>query len=299
MSSQVAAASPSLRANYRLGLVLMIASTIAWSTAGLFTRLIPHDAWTMLAWRGLFGGLGIIAVMLMMGGSRALRDFGRLGWAGWAFGLLGAGAMICFITSLRYTTVAHSAVIYATLPFLAGALGWIVLGERPSLGAAAASVAALVGVGLMVGFGVEGGIFGDVLSLAMTIGMAVLIVIARFNKGIPTMAAAAVSALASAAAATPFAHGVGVTSHDLWLLVGFGLVNSAVGLALFTLGSRLLPPIETALLGALDAPLAPVWVWLAFGETPGLVTFVGGGIVFIAVAAHVLNQALQASSMAT
>jgi hypothetical protein len=43
---------------YGIGLILVTASAIAWSTAGLFTRLIPLDSWIMLAWRGIFGALG-------------------------------------------------------------------------------------------------------------------------------------------------------------------------------------------------------------------------------------------------
>ncbi len=285
------------RTAYHAGLALVIASTIAWSTAGLFTRLLTLDAWTMLVWRGVFGGLGVIAVMVLLKGPGSLRDFGRLGLAGWTYGLLGAFAMICFITSLRYTTVAHAAVIYATLPFLAGALGWFVLRQRPSLGAGLAAVAALAGVGLMVGYGAEGGWFGDLLALGMTIAMAVFIVIARINTGLPVMAASALSGLASAAMALPFAHVLVVTPHDLWLLAGFGLINSALGLALFSIGSRRLPPIETALIGALDAPLAPVWVWLAFGETPSLPTLAGGGIVFAAVAAHIAREAMRQSKI--
>jgi drug/metabolite transporter (DMT)-like permease len=292
MTVELAQRPVATRSRYHYGLALVIASTIAWSLAGLFTRLLTLDAWTMLAWRGLFGGLGVMTVMVLLKGPGALRDFGRLGWAGWAYGLLGAGAMICFITSLRFTTVAHSAVIYATLPFLAGALGWVALGEKPSSGAAFASLAALAGVGLMVGFGPEGGLFGDLLALAMTVAMAIFIVIARIKPGIPTMAASAVSGLVSAAMALPFAHALGVTSHDLWLLAAFGLVNSALGLALFSVGSRHLPPIETALIGALDAPLAPVWVWLVFSEMPSLPTVIGGGIVFVAVGAHILREAI-------
>ena len=99
------------------------------------------------------------------------------------------------------------------------------------------------------------------------------------------------SAFASVGMALPFSHALGVSGHDLVLLALFGLVNSALGMALFTLGSKFLPPIETALLGALDAPLAPVWVWLAFGETPSVATLAGGGIVFAAVAAHIVRQA--------
>ena len=41
-------------AEYRLGLILVTASAVAWSLAGLFTRAIPLDSWTILAWRGIF-----------------------------------------------------------------------------------------------------------------------------------------------------------------------------------------------------------------------------------------------------
>jgi drug/metabolite transporter (DMT)-like permease len=72
------------------------------------------------------------------------------------------------------------------------------------------------------------------------------------------------------------------------LLALFGIVNFAIGLPLFTYGARLLPAIETALIGAVDAPLAPLWVWLAFNETPSVSTVIGGTIVFVAVTSHLV-----------
>jgi drug/metabolite transporter (DMT)-like permease len=74
-------------------------------------------------------------------------------------------------------------------------------------------------------------------------------------------------------------------------LAAFGLINSPISIVLFALGSRLLPAIETGLIGSLDAPLAPIWVWLAFGETPTTATLIGRLIVFGAVFAHVLVSA--------
>src|SRR5258708_32126448 len=41
------------------GVTLVVLSAFAFSTAGFFTRLIDTDVWTMLFWRGLFGGLFI------------------------------------------------------------------------------------------------------------------------------------------------------------------------------------------------------------------------------------------------
>jgi drug/metabolite transporter (DMT)-like permease len=279
------------RTNYRFGLGLIIASTVAWSTAGLFTHLIPLDPWTLLVWRGLWGMLALCVVMVALEGPRSLGNFGRLGWPGLLYAMVGSAGMICYITSLRYTTVAHVAIIYATVPFLAGGLAWLAWRERPSASAILASLVALGGAAVMVGIGSEGGLLGDVLAVGMTLSMAAMIVMARRFTGIPTMAAAALTALVSALVAMPFASALSVTADEFWLLAAFGIVNSALGIALFTLGSRLLPPIETALIGALDAPLAPVWVWLFFGVVPTTPTLIGGAIVFAAVLAHVLQHA--------
>ncbi len=79
-----------------------------------------------------------------------------------------------------------------------------------------------------------------------------------------------------------------MTGHEIGILALFGIVNFAIGLPLFTLGARLLPVIETSLIGSLDAPLAPLWVWLAFNETPSPATLIGGAIVFVAVGVHLV-----------
>ncbi len=271
-----------------LGVVLVTASAVAWSTAGFFTRLIQLDSWTMLAWRGLFGALGIALVILTLERQRTWLSFRNMGRPSWMFAVTSAIGMIFFITSLGHTTVAHVAVIYATVPFIAAALGWLVMRERPSGSAVVASLAALMGVALMVGFGIEGGLFGDLLALGMTISMAVMMVIARHFHTIPVMPAASLSALLSGLACWPFGEPLAISHYELLLLLLFGVVNSAVGLALFTLGAKLLPAIETGLIGSLDAPLAPLWVWLAFNETPSKITIIGGLIVFVAVAAHLI-----------
>lgn len=281
-----------MNASYRLGLVLITVSAVAWSTAGLFTRLLPTlDAWTILAWRGLFGTLAMLIVILAVERGRAWASFRNMGSSGWVFTLVSGVGMVFFITSLRHTTVAHNAVIYATVPFMAAGLAFIVLGERPTRGAVVASLAALGGVAIMVGLGVEGGLLGDLLAVAMTACMAVMMVIARRYPNVPAMPAACLSALLSSLICWPVGDPLAVSGHDLVILAAFGVINSAVGLALFTYGARLLPPIETALIGALDAPLAPLWVWIFFSETPSAATLLGGVIVFGAVMAHITASA--------
>ena len=52
------------RSQHRLGIALVVAAAIAWSTAPFFTRLLPYDSWTILFWRGLFAG-GMIVVLMV------------------------------------------------------------------------------------------------------------------------------------------------------------------------------------------------------------------------------------------
>lgn len=277
---------------YARGLVLTTLSAIAWSTAGFFTTLIPLDNWSLLVWRGLFGAGGILVVMAFMRRGRLRADFRALGLPGWLLAITSGAGMVCFITALTRTSVAHVAVIYGTAPFIVAGLGWWILRERPARPALAAALAALAGVSVMVlpGMTDSAGLLGDLLALGMTVAVALMMIVAKRFPGIPMLAAAALSALLSALVAVPFLEPVSYPPLVWMELAAFGLVNSALGLALFILGSRLLPAIETALIGALDAPLAPIWVWLAFGIFPDDDTLLGGLIVFAAVAAHILGQ---------
>jgi drug/metabolite transporter (DMT)-like permease len=277
-------------ASYRLGLILVTASAIVWSTAGLFTRIIHVDTPTMLLWRGLFGSLGFFAYMVFQEGGGAFGRLARMDRYGYLYSFIGMVAMQTFIASFRHTSVAHVAVIYAVVPFVAGGLGWLFMREIPTKTALISSGFALIGVAVMVGSGSgEGHISGDILALVSTVCMAMLMVLGRRHRHIDLLAAACVSTFISAMVSLPFSGPVPSVS-ELFVLAAFGILSMAVGFILFAYGSRMLPPTETALIGSLDAPLAPIWVWFFFSETPARATLIGGTIVFAAVMAHFTLQ---------
>lgn len=275
---------------HRIGLIMVSVSTLAWSTAGLFTRAITEDLLSVIVWRGLFGSLGLLAVLLIVQGPAGLRGFLRLGRAGWLYAAISGVGMLCFITALRTTSIAHVAIIYAVLPFLTAGLTWAMLHQRPSRDSVLASGVAFAGAVVMVGLGQDGALLGDFLAFVMTIGMALMVVIARKHPEIPTLPAGITSAALSVVLCLPFALNLAPSTDQLLLLAGFGLVNSTLGFALFLLGSTRIPPIETALIGALEAPIAPLWVWLVFNETPGSATIIGAAVVFAAVFWHIFRQ---------
>ena len=70
----------------------------------------------------------------------------------------------------------------------------------------------------------------------------------------------------------------------------FGFFQVAWGLTLFMLGSRLLPSGQATLIGTLETPLMPFWVWLAFQEVPSSRALVGGALVMSAVIADIVSD---------
>ena len=69
--------------------------------------------------------------------------------------------------------------------------------------------------------------------------------------------AACLSALLSSLVSLPFAAPWSASPLELVDLALFGISNMGLGLILFMIGARLIPATQTALIGALDAPLAP------------------------------------------
>ena len=279
-------------AAHRRGFLLVSASALAWSAGGLFTRLVTLDNWTMAAWRGLFGAAGVAVVMLFLRERDVWGSLARMGWRGWLFVAQSALGMTFYLAALRHTTVASVAVIYATTPLLAATLSWVFFRERPARSALAGTGLALLGVAIMMGFSVQGAVTGDLLAFGMTFSMAMATVVARNVQEIPILATSALSSLMCGLLCWPLGTPLAVDAGDLGILALFGIVNFAVGLPLFTFGARLLPAIETALIGALDAPLAPLWVWLVCRETPGPATLWGGALVFFAVGMHLVATKL-------
>ena len=282
------------RASRRIGFACVTGSAVAWSLGGLFTRVIPVDVWTLLAWRGIFGGIALAVAMPFLREPLGWGALRKMGWIGVLFVAQGALGMIFYISALTHTSVANVAVIYATTPFMAAALGWWLLHERPSHGGLIASAGALFGVAVMVGFGGHGGWVGDAFAVGMAFTMAVTTVVVRRHPEVPVPLTACLSSLLSGVACWPFGEPLAASGGALALLATFGVVNFAIGLPLFVLGARRLSPVETGLIGALDAPLAPLWVWIVVHEAPSRATLIGGAIVFVSVAAHLAASELVA-----
>ncbi len=277
--------------NRNAGVALAVLAAVFWSTGGLFSRLIAVDSWTLLFWRSTFSALFVLMFLTLVLRESLSGIVGRLTPAAWLVAGMSSTAMVAFIFALRNTTVANVAVIHAGAPLIVAALSWALLGDRPPSVALIAGVAAIAGAVLTVGASAlsGGGFTGDVLALIMTLLMALMAIAMRGNDQFPVAETLILSTLLCAVAVLPFSSPLAVASKDLAWLASFGLVQMTLGFLTFGLSLRYLPARDAALIGAVETPIAPIWVWLAFHEVPAQPTILGGLIIFVSVLAFLLS----------
>jgi drug/metabolite transporter (DMT)-like permease len=129
----------------------------------------------------------------------------------------------------------------------------------------------------------SGGALGIAVSLVMTLAFAVAIVITRHRREVSMAPAICLSQLLVVLVVAPLAHPSTITERDLAFLVLLGVGQMGLGLAFLTVGARLIPAAEVALITLLEVVLGPLWVWIAFAEKPALTALIGGIVVILAV----------------
>jgi drug/metabolite transporter (DMT)-like permease len=269
-------------AQHRRGRAMVALAAVAWSTAGILQRELSVDVATQLAGRALFAVLGLLAYVAVAERGALSQAFRSVGRAGLALAGLMAVSSGSFIVALNHSSVANVLFMQALAPILAAVLG-MALGEPVSRRTWLAMVIALAGVGLMVGGPGHPSVAGLALSLLMTASFAATLVITRHRRDVSMAPATCLSQVLVLLCAAPLAHPGSVGAHDLALLVALGIGQIGLGLVFLTIGGRLIPAAEVALITLLEVVLGPLWVWIFLSERPGLATLAGGAVVLAAV----------------
>jgi drug/metabolite transporter (DMT)-like permease len=267
----------------RRGQLFVVLAAIAWSTAGVMQRELSVDTATQLAGRAFFAALALAGFVAIMSRGHPVTAFRAIGVAGLGVAAMTAIASGTFIVALNHATVANVLFMQAASPVAAALLAWFAFGETITRRTAVAMGIALIGVGLMVGGPGSGGVLGVAASLVMMLAFAVSIVIVRHRRDVSMLPAICLSQILVVAVAAPFSHPGTGTSRDLLLLALLGVGQMGLGLAFVTMGARLLPASEVALITLLEVVLGPLWVWLSISEQPAATAIVGGCIVILAV----------------
>lgn len=277
-------------ARRRHGIILVAVSAVLWSTAGLFVRMAALDTWTMVAWRSAFAGITIGIVAMIPRRKRPL-SLPRLGVPDLVTIALAVVSSISYILALRLTTVANTMTVFATLPFIATAAAYLLLGERVTARFVVAGLVALVGIAVMAGAVASArDLLGVLVAFLMTCGYALQLVHARRHPALDTTVLVALAAAVCVPIAAPLMSFEMPAPLQLLACALYGMLTTGFAYVLALEGGRLIPSAEAGLVSLIEVVLGPVWVWVFFAERPTPVAFISGSIVLAAVVWYLVTS---------
>ena len=271
---------------YRRGILQLVASGFFLSTSGIALRIIEQaDGWQILFYRSFALSVTILLILVFQKRSRFFDEFRGLGWNDCLLAVFLGTGFVAYVFALLYNTVANALFIFSCAPFLAGFLGWILLGERVATRTWFAIGAAMAGLAVMVGSELAVSRYlGTLLALWIPIAYAASIIAVRRSKRDNMLVALCLAGLVAGGLSAFFVTDYALTPRDLIISLYLGVFQVGVGFTLVVLGSRYVPAAQVGLLALVEPVLAPVWAWIGVGEVPGLATIVGGTIIFLAIA---------------
>ena len=270
---------------YRRGILQLVASGFFLSTSGIALRIIEQaDGWQILFYRSLALSVTILLILVFQKGSRVFDEFRGLEWSDCLLAVFLGTGFVAYVFALLYNTVANALFIFSCAPFVAGFLGWILLGERVATRTWFAIGGAMAGLTVMVGSELAVSRYlGTLIALWIPIAYAASIIIIRSSKRENMLAALCLAGLVSGGLSAIFVTDYALTLQDLIISLYLGVFQAGVGFTLVVLGTRYIPAAQVGLLAMVEPVLAPIWVWMGVGEVPGLATIVGGAIIFLAI----------------
>ncbi len=277
---------------YVAGVAMVAAAGALWSLISIVIKsLEAMDVWQVLLWRSV-GMIPVLAAFVFWRGGRLL---GGIGWPGFIGGLGLIGAFAGGIGALQALPVANAVFLFSTAPFLTALLGRIVLGEHVRTLTWIAIAIAGVGIWVMIGgTGIaQGTAIGHIAALGSALGFSVFTVALRAGRGtemLPTVILGALFSIVLAVAVlVPQGIPLSASIPDMTRAIGMGAILLALGMTLYTLGSRVVPASELVLLSQVETMLAPLWAWVILAEQPPAATLQGGALILFAVLLNALT----------
>ena len=207
------------------------------------------------------------------------------------------GLVVAFaggIFALQTTMIANALFLFATTPFFAAILGWVLLGEPVRPATWIAMVFASMGMVIMLWDGLAAGeLLGNAAAVLSAIGFAVFTISLRWGKledMLPAVFLAGVFAFFTALMMCKLLNqSIIISPWDTGVSMFMGVFQLGFGLSIYTFGSKVVPAVELALMSMTEVLLGPLWVWVFIGELAGVWTFVGGTVLLAAIAGNALS----------
>ncbi|MBI9085502.1 MAG: EamA family transporter [Desulfobacterales bacterium] len=267
----------------QIGLVQIHGAVLLFGLAGLFAKVVPQPALTIVLGRVFFATL-FLAMVLLIRRQRLRLDHGMDYLALAAQGVILAIHWWTFFKSIQVSTVAVGLITFSTFPVFVTFLEPLLLKERFRFSGVFIAMVTLGGVILVIPEFVLGNRVtqGALWGIASGLTFAILSVLNR--KYVGTYSSLVVAFYQDAAATLvllPFLAGAlpAVSGRDLGLLVLLGVVFTGIAHSLFIQGLATVRAHTASIVACLEPVYGIAAAGLLLGEIPSARVLVGGAII--------------------
>jgi len=136
---------------HRYGVLFVFAAGVLWSAVSLGIRLIEDAVvWQILLYRSISMSLFLYVLIRVRSGVSPIVQIRSIGFPAVIAGFSLVAAYSGGIYAIQNTSVANAMLLFATAPFMAAVLGWIILREPVRTATWMAIALAIGGIGIMV-----------------------------------------------------------------------------------------------------------------------------------------------------
>ena len=253
---------------------------------GVLIRLADADSWSIIFWRGFFFAIGVLIILLMTSGSKAVDEVKQIGKDGIFIGILTGLGSVTFVFSIQHTTIASTLVIVSIMPMMIAVISWLILREKSGIFTWISMVIVVIGIYIVMSGETKGSnLYGNLLALlSVTLGATGFTLI-RKNKDISMIPAMGINGLVQSVVALVFIKAV-ILSFDAMIYIFAMGVMQALSFSLITSAGRYIPATEVGMFMPLGAVFGIVAGWLIISEEPSSSALIGGFIVLLTLFIH-------------
>lgn len=271
-----------MKNQHTLGILAVLIGATVWSTGGLCIKLLPYDPYTILFYRSIFAALTFLAFFRQ----RALAFTPLVG----TVGLLYAGLAICFVVATKTTTAANAVLLQYTAPIYVFLLEPFLFKFKLTKLNIITVIVCFVGMLLFFAEDLGGGsLKGNLIALFSGLLLAIMMIAQRFNRAEHYDAGLFWGNIFIALICLPWFLKSATPTFEHWTLFFIlGVIQIGIGYMLFNYGLKRTLAIESVLLAMMEPILNPVWVFIGYGEKPGIWTIFGGLLILGMLAVQVV-----------
>lgn len=271
-----------MKNQHTLGILAVLLGATVWSTGGLCIKLLPYDPYTILFYRSIFAALTFLAFFRQ----RALVMTPLVG----TVGLLYAGLAICFVVATKTTTAANAVLLQYTAPIYVFLLEPVLFKFKLTKLHIITVIVCFLGMLLFFAEDLGGGsLQGNLIALLSGLLLAIMMIAQRFNRTDHYDAGLFWGNIFIALICLPWFLQSATPTLEHWTLFFIlGVIQIGIGYMLFNYGLKRTLAIESVLLAMMEPILNPVWVFIGYGEKPGIWAIMGGLLILGMLAVQVI-----------